>query len=626
MSIDYRNMRPAGDTTHSTTVSNHWWKYQGDELAQSISAVIDYLEGTSTERLTQMGVSARLYGNIPVTGLGLPTTKPTVNRADRVSFNVVQATVDTITAKMAKHKPRPYFLTSGGNYAQRRRAKKLTKFTEGVLYENHGDALAVRAFRDAAVLGTGCIHVFEGTDGRVKMERVLASELFVDEDEALYGEPRQLHRVKTVDRRVLMDAFPDARRILLHAKAVADHNGQTSSVSDMIQVRESWQLPSGPKAGDGKHAITIEDGVIYSGEWKRMRFPFAFIRWADRLFGFWGQGLAEQLQNIQLEINKLLWVVQRSLHMAGSFKILVERGSKIVKEHLNNDVGSVVEFSGTPPQYVTPPAVPVEIYNQIQNLKAMAFEAAGISQLSASSQKPSGLNSGKALREFVDIESDRAMTVALQYQQLFLDLANLSIDCVRAIAENDNGYTVKIPNRSGLTELNWKDVELDQDSFVTKCFPISALPQDPAGRLQTIQEYAQAGYLTPREAMRLLEFPDLEQVESLKNSEEEYLTQILEKIVDEGEYTAPDPMDDLALARQLAMEFYSQAKGNELEEERLEMLREFMLQVDSLVAMTQPPAPPADGPPQAVAAAPPVSDLLPNLPISTAPGSQAAVQ
>lgn len=625
MSLDYRNMRPVGDETPGKNVTNIWWKYKGEDLAKSVTAVLEYLQDKDGERMAQMGTSARLYGNMPLFGLGLPSPKPTEKKHDRISFNVVQSTVDTITAKMAKNKPRPYFLTSGGNYAQRRRAKKLTKFGEGVLYENKGDSLAIKAFRDGATLGTGCVYVYEGADGRVKLERVLPSELKVDETEAVYGQPRQIHRVKTVDRRVLIDAFPDAKGLLLTAKAVADDSGQTSSVSDMVEVRESWHLPSGPDAKDGKHAITVEEGCIFEGPWTRMRFPFAFFRWSERLFGFWGQGLAEQIQNIQVEINKLLWVVQRSLHMAGSFKLLVERGAKIVKEHLNNDVGSVVEFTGTPPQYVTPPAVPVEVYNQIQNLKNMAYEQAGISQLSASAQKPAGLNSGKALREYNDIESDRFMTIGLAFQQFYIDMAALAIDCVSDIAERDGGYSVKVPGRSGLSEIDFKDVKLDQDSFVLKCFPVSALPQEPAGRLQTIQEYIQAGFLSPREGQRLLDFPDLEQVESLKNSEEEYLTQILEKIVDEGEYTPPDPMDDLQLARQLAMEFYSQAKGNELEEERLEMLREFMLQVDALTQMATPPPAAAPAGPQAVAAAPPVSDLLPNQPVSTRPGSVASV-
>ena len=41
----------------------------------------------------------------------------------------------------------------------------------------------------------------------------------------------------------------------------------------------------------------------------------------------------------------------------------------------------------------------------------------------------------------------------------------------------------------------------------------------PAGRLATIQEYIQAGFITPRQGRRAIDFPDLETIESLGNSQ-----------------------------------------------------------------------------------------------------------
>ena len=38
--------------------------------------------------------------------------------------------------KMAKNRPKPLFLTSGGDYKLIRKAKKLTKFCDGIFYEN----------------------------------------------------------------------------------------------------------------------------------------------------------------------------------------------------------------------------------------------------------------------------------------------------------------------------------------------------------------------------------------------------------------------------------------------------------------------------------------------------------
>lgn len=623
MSIDHTSFgtngvaRPrAADATDS-----RWWLLKGDEACGSISATLVSMAESQSRRQMQHAVSARLYGNLGLVGMnGLSFTRINgVNPAfkDRISYNVVSSVIDTITSKIGKNKPKPLFLTSGGDYRLQRKAKKLNKFVDGVFYENKAYRLGTDVFRDGAVWGTGVVHVFKG-NGRVKFERVLDSEIFVDEFEAFYGEPRQLHRCKAVDRAVLLDAFPGAKAIIKAANAMSSEDvggGAIQNVSDMVTVRESWHLPSGPDAKDGRHLITVENGILLDEEWTKPFFPFAFFPWCKRLYGFWGQGAAERLQNLQLEINKLLWVIQRSMHLAGSFKVLIENTSKIVKEHINNDIGALITYSGNPPQYVVPPAVPPEVYAHLLRLIQLSFEQEGVSMLSAASRKPAGLDSGKALREYNEIESDRFQTIGHAYEDLFLDMARLAIATVKDIAEEEGGYTVKVPGKKFIETIDWADVDLEEDEYVMQCYPVSSLPNDPSGRLQTIQEYMQAGLLSPRQGKKLLDFPDLEQVESLQNAEEEWLTQVLEKIVDDGEFTPPEPFDDLGLARELALEFYAQGKSQNLEPERLEMLRRFVDQIDVLEQAALPPAPPAPPmEPQAMAAPAPVSDLVPNVP------------
>ena len=52
-----------------------------------------------------------------------------------------------------------------------------------------------------------------------------------------------------------------------------------------------------------------------------------------RPVGFFGQGLAEQLQGLQLEINKTLRTIQVSMHLVSVPKQLVEASSKLVSSH-----------------------------------------------------------------------------------------------------------------------------------------------------------------------------------------------------------------------------------------------------------------------------------------------------
>lgn len=624
--IDYTSFGPTNPNQNTQNpFASQWWKASKSERAQAVCAIVKAISENDSRRQTQYQTSARLYGNanlMGMNGISFAKIQSTQNaRTDRLTYNVCQSVTDTITSKMAKNKPRAMFLTSGGNSKMQRKAKKLDKFVEGVFYENGAHRLGPVIFRDGCVSGDGFVHVF-AKDGRVKFERVLASEIYVDWADGFYDVPRQLHRVKNIDRQVLIDMFPEKRSIILNANsATADMVGVARNIADLVTVVESWHLKSGLETKDGMHTISIPEGELFSEPWDKDYFPFARFTWCKHLYGFFGQGLVEQIQNIQLEINKILWVIQRSFHLAGSFKILLENGSKIVKEHLNNDIGAIVSYSGTPPQYITPNIVANEMYIHLQTLKQSAYEQAGISQLSAVAKKPEGLNSGKALREYNDIESDRFMTIGQAYENFFLELAKLTVDCAKDIFESDKKLQVKVPGAKFIETIDWADVNLNDDEYVMKIFPVSSLPQEPAGRYQTIQEYIQAGWISPRTGRKLMDFPDLEMVEELANSAEEYLGKILDQIVDDGEFTPPDPYDDLGMAREMALQYYANGKTNNLEEEKLDMIRQFMDQIDVLEQKTaQAMTPPGgqQGSPQAIPQAPPVSDMLPNAPQAAA--------
>lgn len=631
--IDYRSFNSGA--MDKVALERKWWRLKGEDCAQSVCSVVKTLSEYDSKRMTQMQINARLYGNVSLMGVnGLSFTRSATaanSVRDRVTYNLVQAAADTVTAKICKNKPKPMFLTSGGGYQMQKRAKLLDRFMEGIFYENKVYDLSPIIFRDGAVFGDGVIHPHIDHD-RIKFERVLVQELFVDHVESFYGYPRQIHRVKSIDRGVAMELWPKSKKEIEEANNSADSFKTTiQNIADEIQVVESWRLPSGPDAKDGRHIISIPNSVVFEEPWEHQYFPFAFFKWCPRLYGFWSQSLAEQLQNLQSEINKLLWIIQRSMHLAGSFKVLIENGSQIVSETIANDIGALIYYNGTPPQYIVPPAVPPEIYQHLSTLIERGFEQAGVSQLSATSMKPAGLNSGKALREFVDIESDRFQVIGQNYEKMFLDLVPMTIDLVKKLEDQkqEKGYKIRIPGKKFIESIDWKYIDLEADEYSCKAFPVSSLPETPEGKLQTIQEYAQAGFIEPRTARKLLDFPDLEQVENLVNAEEEFLTKMLDRMVDEGKYYQLEmKFDDPNLARELALQYYATAKTQEVPESRLALLRDFINSIDSQMeaiqqqamaqqaAQSQAQAGPSSGvgTPQAVPAPTPQSQLIPNIP------------
>ena len=74
---------------------------------------------------------------------------------------------------------------------------------------------------------------------------------------------------------------------------------------------------------DGLHVFCVGDGAL-AEPYDRTTFPFAHIRYANRKFGWYGQGVCERVQNLQGEINRCMILKQRGLWMQGASKSLLK--------------------------------------------------------------------------------------------------------------------------------------------------------------------------------------------------------------------------------------------------------------------------------------------------------------
>jgi hypothetical protein len=603
----------------------HWWLLEKDEqIAQSIAATVAFIATHQSNRLEQLTVSTKLYGNTSAYNLaGAAFTRSSAStgnsQGQRMSYNLCSSVIDTLVSKIAKNKVIPTFVTNGGIWGMQKKAKDLSKFIEGCFYECDVHAKTVSAFRDAAVWGTGILHIYSENE-RICVEKVFPHEIFVDLVETLSTAPRQLHRVKIVDRGVLADLFKDDEKSV---KAIVDampasyqEVGGAGTAADLVKVVESWHLPSGPEADDGLHTICIDDTVLFKEEYTKDYFPFVFTHYSKRLAGFWGQGACERLQNLQGEINRLMILVQRSMWMGGSFKVLVENGSKVVSQHLNNDVGAIIHYTGTPPQYITPPMIQQDIYPYIDSLIQKGYQQEGVSQLSAASLKPEGVDSGKAMRAMTDIEDDRFLSVEQEMEAFNLEIAFQMIEKAKEIYKYNRSYKVTFSNTKFMETIDWKDIKLKDDEYVLKAFPTSQLKNDITGRLADIQEMMQAGLISPSTGKRLMQMPDIEMEEAISNAPENLLHKILEEMLYEDTYRPPEPFYDLTLAKKLALEYYNYADYMNAPEDVLGRLRQFLTQIDDLTGIgPQAMAAATQGAvPQASPTAPPVNNMIPNVP------------
>lgn len=601
-----------------------WWLADEALMPGAVMGQVAAIIQADRGRIDSYNTYAKLYGTYTPTfwnGYQLANTgKPTAPMRDRLTYNIVQSCIDTLTARISQNKPKPMFLTQAGDSKLQRKAKKLDAFCYGLFYENKLYQQGPKAFRDGCVFGEGIIHPYS-ENGVVKYERVLPYELLVDYLESHYGpeSTKSLFRIKNIDRTELSEAFPDKADLIAQLSNTSVYiSAANKSVADTVTVVEAWRLPVGDQPG--RHVIVTDSFTLVDEEYDNNYFPFAIFRYSPRLYGFYSQGMAEQLVPTQVEINRTLISIQRSLYLGGTHKIFVKAGSKVIKSHFDNMVGTILEYAGdTPPQYVVPQLVQPEIYAHLQDMKASGYQLVGISQMSAASVKPEGLDSGKAIRAYDDTQLERFQTVAQAYEQFFVDLAKITVGVARKTYAEAGKLTVKVPGKRFIETIDWEDVSLEDDEFQLQIYPVSKLPNDPEGRLATITEMAQAGYIQPDAAKRLLDFPDLEAEENLANASLDYLHMILDRMIEDGIPTEPEPFDNLQKARALALEYYAQGKLNNLAEDRLELLRTFIKQIDDLentAAQAMAPAPMPMDP--GVGAAPanptptPTSDLVPN--------------
>lgn len=601
------------------TANFRWWTVPKAQMAGSIAGTLQFIQRHQSPRIEQLTVSTRLYGSTAAYSLlGISFTRTAASNSSpssqRISYNLCSSVIDTLESKMAKNKVIPTYITNGGMWNVQKKAKQLTKFTQGLFYELDVHAKTIEMFSDAAVWGDGFLYIYRGEDDKVKIDRVLPHEIWVDQIEAACTEPTQMHRVKIIDRDIAFEMFPELEANITTVSAAGYQEiGGQGTAADLITVVESWHLPSGPGAKDGLHVISIGDGVL-TNKYEKDYFPFVHFRYSKRKVGWYGQGACERLQNLQGEINRGMILKQRSLWMMGSFKLLLENGSKVVTQHLNNEVGSIVHYTGTPPQYVTPPANNPELQQWIDSLIQKGHEQEGVSRLSTTGEAPIGVESGKALRTLTQIADDRFLFMGQQLENATLEIARQAVNVVKDIYDDKKSYEVIFPDTRFLETVNWKEINLDEEEYTLKAYPTSSLSDDLTGRLSEIQEMMQAGLVTPELGKKMMGMPDVEIEDALSSAPRDYINKCLEDMLYDGEVCHPEQFNNLMLAESLALQYYNYAQLMNCPDERLQLVRNFLTQVNDLKMAAAPPPMPGGGAPQAAPVAPPTNNMIPNVP------------
>lgn len=575
----------------------NWWLTDKDDLHNHLITATNRIEDNS-QRGFYNARNQMLYAD--VSGLNVHTSNrvftaiPTYN--NQIRYNVIRSNVDTVVSKMGKNKPKIQFLTDGGNYKSQQKARNLTTYIKGCFIDSGMYKYGAEALREGCISGTGCLKFIPNENTRrIDVERPHINEILVDEADGMYGKPKCMYQVRYINRWVLQDLYPEHTAAIEDATAADIISNQ--GMGELIKVTEGWHLPTTiGKDPDGKHVIVMEGATLLSESWDKDYFPFVFFRWSDPVAGFYGAGIADELADLQQEINRTFKSITRSLALIAKPTWWVPSNASVSKDQITDIIGSVLTYQGTVKPFVdTPKALNAESYNHFYWLIEASYKKTGVSQMSATGQKTPGINAAVAIRTMQDIESERFLAVSVQYETMYLDAAKIIIDMSRdldAKLKDTGGLQVKVKDDNNMKVIKWRDVNLDDDRFIMQLWPVNLLPDKPEGKLGMVSELMESGLINPVQGQRLLDYPDLQAHNNVEFASVSMIDKILNNILYEGKYQAPEPYFDLQYAVQQAQKFYNMGRFENAPERNTSQLLRFIDEVERLVAILSPEPPP----------------------------------
>jgi len=532
-----------------------------------------------------------------------------------VRYPLSRSLVDTVGADIAgRQRPKPIAMTNGADWQTRRKARKLGRFVVGQMALKQGKYLdawecLTDTFVGACITGINFVYVWGDPEaGRVRMERVPPGEMYWDPEDAGTGEPSNLFRVRWMDEDALLYTYVDQplaegdideeeaanRRMRIQASPSRDA-GSTDHrrLARQVKTYEAWHLPLGDRPG--RHSLAVDGALLVDEEWTRDDFPFLVMRWAPEREGFGGIGIVEESRTMADELNNALEFAQKQHILCAGRRIFYHRGS-VEEEDLqaNNEETLIPVRQGDPfPQETVVAAINPSTLQWAQLIRDLAHEGVGVSQMSAQGRKEPGVESGIAIRNLVDLATKRFSVKAAAYDNSYIRLFQLIVRAVQDLVEQGVSVRSSFPGEEFWDDLEWTDVDLEEDIYTVQIDTVSASADRAAGRIATAQESLQSGLINAEAFSRIVPpggTLDLENEAGPVTKQQRYLDSLIDRYLDatedDAEFRFEGPEGfilDVAGAVNQFVGAYFEAKMGRAPEFNLQLLRDYIAELDELV-------------------------------------------
>lgn len=537
--------------TKNTTTKNTWSDREYiSTLSSRIEGKLDFYSYKLARYINRADVDLRNYDyqyyyNTPLSLL----QDGDLLRAP--STNVIKSVIDSLVSKLSNNKVRPFFAPVDGTFKTKKVIRQAQQFFD-IYYDviNLNNIIA-ETFKDACIFDIGYILINPFT---FEVERVPS---YCIEELNVNGE-NKVALIKWI-----------------HQPSLALDKYNISVSRQYVNIEMLIKENEATLYVDEKKVKTIST----------TGYPIVNVYYNEPINNGKTVSIVDELEGIQTQIDLINAKIAATSQLTPANLVFIDEQSGLKASEVNNKdcqiypVGIQPGNTANPVNVVTPVPFDPAWSSMLDFYINKAYDMIGISQLSAQSRKPSGLDSGVALQTMEDIESDRFEVQVNHFINAYIDVTRKLIEIIPEDFEI-------LPADKYQSTMTWATLKEQNNLYKVQYSAATALSKDPAERAKQIIQMSQIGLITPSKAAELMDMPDLTDAYTDAEAMEMAVAAVINNAVEYDLYDVPDYISLTSLAREITLEqnqlFISMSAGKDNSEvaESLRRLNE----LDAIVA------------------------------------------
>ena len=467
------------------------------------------------------------------------------------STNVIKSVIDSLVSKLSNNKVRPFFAPVDGTFKTKKVIRQAQQFFDIYYDKINLNNIISETFKDACIFDIGYILINPFT---FEVERVPS---YCIEELNVNGE-NKVALIKWIH--------------------------QPSLALDKYNISVSRQYVN------IEMLIKDDEAILYVDE-KKVKsvpttgYPIVNIYYNEPINNGKTVSIVDELEGIQTQIDLINAKIAATSQLTPANLVFIDEQSGLKSSDVNNKdcqiypVGIQPGNTANPVNVVTPVPFDPSWSAMLDFYINKAYDMIGISQLSAQSRKPSGLDSGVALQTMEDIESDRFEVQVNHFINAYIDVTRKLIEIIPEDVEI-------LPADKYQSTMTWATLKEQNNLYKVQYSAATSLSKDPAERAKQIIQMSQIGLITPSKSAELMDMPDLTDAYSDAEAMEMAVAAVVNNAVEYDLYDVPDYISLTSLAREITLEqnqlFISMSAGKD-NSEVAESLRR-LNKLDELVA------------------------------------------